>query len=111
VPLRELTVELLDELAQLEPFGMGNSPVQVLVPGVRLAQPPKRMGKENQHVRLRVTDGTAFVDAVWWNVPLDEPMPEGFFDLAAVPDRNEFNGRVSVQLKLLDWRATKSALG
>ena len=105
VPLRELTVELLDELAQLEPFGMGNSPVQVLVPGVRLAQPPKRMGKENQHVRLRVTDGTAFADAVWWNVPLDEPMPEGSFDLAAVPDRNEFNGRVSVQLKLLDWRA------
>jgi hypothetical protein len=26
------------------------------------------------------------------------------FDLAFTPQLNEFNGRVSVQLKLLDWR-------
>jgi single-stranded-DNA-specific exonuclease len=105
VGLKELTVDRLKELGRLEPFGMGNSPVQVIVPGLRLDQPPKRMGKESQHVRLRVTDGRTRADAVWWNVPPDEAMPSGTFDLACVPGLNEYNGRVTVQLKLLDWRS------
>jgi single-stranded-DNA-specific exonuclease len=104
VALADLSVERLNELGGLEPFGMGNSPVQVIVPGLRLEGPPKRMGKENQHVRLRVTDGRVRADVVWWNVPQSEVMPSGAFDLACVPALNEYNGRVTVQLKLLDWR-------
>jgi single-stranded-DNA-specific exonuclease len=104
VGLKELTVDRLKELGRLEPLGMGNSAVQVIVPGLRLDQPVKRMGKENQHVRLRVTDGQARADAVWWNVPPNEAMPSGTFDLACAPGLNEYNGRVTVQLKLLDWR-------
>ncbi len=111
VALKDLTEDRMKELGRLEPFGMGNSPVQVIVPALRLDQPAKRMGKENQHVRLRVTDGQARADAVWWNVPPNEAMPSGSFDLACAPALNEYNGRVTVQLKLLDWRAAGSTPG
>jgi single-stranded-DNA-specific exonuclease len=104
IGLSELNEELVTRLAVLEPFGMGNPAVQVIVPGVRLERPLMRMGKEKQHVRLRVTDGKAAADAVWWNVPPNGEMPSGTFDLACVPQLNEYNGRTSVQLRLLDWR-------
>jgi hypothetical protein len=33
-------------------------------------------------------------------------LPTGKFDLAFAPQENDFNGRRSVQLKVLDWRPT-----
>ncbi len=71
--------------------------------GLSHARPPQRMGKENQHVKLRVTDGGPMLEAVWWNCR-DAPLPADRFDLAFTPTVNEYNGRRSVQLKVLDWR-------
>jgi hypothetical protein len=51
-----------------------------------------------------VTDGTVTHEAVWWNGG-DKSLPVGKFDLAFAPQVNEFNGRRTVQLKVLDWRA------
>jgi len=49
------------------------------------------------------TDGAATLEAVWWGAG-EESLPVGRFDLAFTPQINEFNGRRSVQLKVLDWR-------
>jgi hypothetical protein len=35
----------------------------------------------------------------------DKSLPVGNFDLASAPSVNEFNGRRTVQLKVLDWRS------
>lgn len=102
-PLRDLGLEAVAELARLEPFGQGNPPIHLLLPGLRHARPPQRIGKEQQHWRMAVTDGHAHADCLWWNAAT-QTMPTGTFDLVAVPSINEFNGRRSVQLKLLDWR-------
>jgi single-stranded-DNA-specific exonuclease len=103
VRLKELTEAVLGELARLEPFGQGNPSVQVALPGVRHARPPARMGKEQQHWRFTVTDGTGQVDCVWWNAGT-RPVPVGEFDLAGVPEINEYQGRRSVRFKVIDWR-------
>jgi single-stranded-DNA-specific exonuclease len=66
--------------------------------------PPRRMGRENQHAKLRLTDGRAALEAVWWNCGA-AAMPEGRFDLAFIPAINQFKGARSVQLVVLDWRA------
>ena len=62
------------------------------------------MGKNRQHVKLWVTDGKTSHECVWWNAG-DLPLPVGTFDLAFAPQVNDYNGRTSVQLKVLDWRA------
>jgi hypothetical protein len=54
-----------------------------------------------------VTDGAATCEAVWWNGG-DESLPVGKFDLAFVPQVNEFNDNRTVQLKVLDWQPAKS---
>jgi len=104
---RELTLELVAELDQLQPTGQNNLPVQLAFRRVSHGRPPQRLGKEKQHARLWVTDGVTTHEAVWWGVGNAE-LPSGRFDLAFIPQINEFNGRRSVQLRVLDWRKAGS---
>jgi len=99
-----LTVERLRELQQLEQTGMGNPAVRLVMRNATHARPLLRMGAEKKHAKLWVTDGKRTVEAVLWNVG-DGSLPVGRFDLAFVPQLNEFNGSTTVQLKVLDWRA------
>lgn len=103
VTLRELTLASVAELDRLKPFGQGNPAVQFCAVGLTHHRPLQRMGANQQHVKLWVTDGTAVHEAVWWNAGQGK-LPVGRFDLAFVPGINEFNGRQVVQLKVLDWR-------
>jgi single-stranded-DNA-specific exonuclease len=108
--LGTLTVDLLHQLAGIEPVGQGNPPIQFAVRGVRLGRAPRRMGKKEQHAKLMITDGENSGEAVWWNCD-DALLPQGVFDLAVAPQLNHYNGRTSVQLRVLDWRASSAGNG
>ncbi len=101
--LSALTLERVEELARLEQTGMGNPSVHLALRGLLHARPLQRMGAEKKHARLSVTDGRATRDAVMWGVG-DGSLPVGRFDLTVVPQLNSYNGQVSVQLKVLDWK-------
>jgi hypothetical protein len=66
------------------------------------------MGAEKQHLKLWVTDGATTHEAVWWNAA-KEPQPPPRFDLAFAPQVNDYNGRRTVQLKVLDWKPSPLA--
>ena len=104
VGLNEITLDSLAELEQLKPTGMGNPALQFCARKLSHKKPLQRMGANKQHVKLWVTDGTVTHEAVWWNAGAGS-LPVGQFDLAFVPSVNDFNGRTTVQLKVLDWRA------
>lgn len=104
VGLDEMTFETLYELEKLKPHGQGNPATQFCARNLVHARPVQRIGSEKQHVKMRVTDGAATHEAVWWNGG-DKSLPVGKFDLAFVPQINQFNGNRMVQLKVLDWRA------
>jgi single-stranded-DNA-specific exonuclease len=102
VGLKEITLDSLAELEKLKPTGQGNPAVQFCARNLTQKKPPLRMGANKQHAKLWVTDGAVTHEAVWWNAGA---LPDGKFDLAFAPGVNEFNGRTTVQLKVLDWRA------
>ena len=104
VALREITLESLAELEQLKPMGQGNPAGQFSARNLTQKKSPLRMGANQQHVKLWVTDGAVTHEAVWWNAG-KSALPVEKFDLAFAPALNEFNGRRTVQLKVLDWRA------
>lgn len=54
--LGELTLELMEELRQLEPFGEGNAEPRFLLPEMRVTE-VARLGTEGQHLRLMLEDG------------------------------------------------------
>ena len=102
--LGDFTVASLATLDRLAPTGMGNPAVQFFASSLTLARPSLRMGATKQHAKMWVTDGAVKCEAVWWNVG-EASLPDGKFDLAFVPQINDYNGNRTIQLKVLDWRA------
>jgi single-stranded-DNA-specific exonuclease len=107
VTLAAINFRSLDELEQLKPAGMGNPAVQFFARNLTHAKPLQRMGAAKQHVKLWVTDTQTTHEAVWWNAG-NGTLPVGRFDLAFAPAINAFNGRTTVQLKVLDWRPAEN---
>ena len=103
VRLEAMTLECLGILDRLKPTGQGNPAVQFFARNVTQQRPPLRMGADKQHLKLWITDGATTHEAVWWGAG-NEPMPSPCFDLAFAPQVNDYNGRRTVQLKVLDWR-------
>lgn len=103
VGLNEISLASLAELDKLRPTGQGNPGVQFFARNVAHQRPLQRIGSERQHVKMWLTDGTATHEAVWWKAG-EKSLPVGRFDVAFAPQVNEFNGRRTVQFKVLDWR-------
>lgn len=102
VGMDEMNFEILYALERLKPHGQGNPATQFCARNVSHARPLQRIGADKQHVKMWITDGTVTHEAVWWNAG-DKQLPVGKFDMAFVPEINQFNGTRSVQLKTLDW--------
>jgi single-stranded-DNA-specific exonuclease len=107
VGLEEITLERLIELDLLRPTGQGNPSAQFFARNLAHQRPLQRIGAEKQHVKMWVTDGAGTHEAVWWGAG-NGSLPVGHFDLAFAPQINHFNGRRTVQLKVLDWRHFKA---
>ncbi len=105
VALAELSLECISALDQLEPVGQANPPVQLCARGVIQQRPARRLGGGQQHVKMWVGNHNEGIETLWWGAG-DSPLPSGPFDLAFTPQINEYNGRRSVQLKLIDWQDT-----
>lgn len=106
VSLSAMSLEQMEELFCLRPFGAGNSPIQFAAKKVTLQSSLYRMGKEGQHAKFWVADGKANCEVLWWNCG-EAKAPDGLFDLAFAPQINDYNGQRSVQLKLLHWRPVR----
>lgn len=103
VALRDLSHPTVKALARMEPLGQGNPAVQLAARNLVHSRPCQRMGKDQQHFKFWVSDGSGTREAVWWNGD-EKRLPEGRFDLAFSPQINVYNQQESVQLKILDWR-------
>lgn len=111
--LGELTLEAVESLESLAPFGRGNPEVRVLLRGLVLASTPQPMGAHGRHVSLQVRAGggrEAFggVGPVmrlvgWgWGEHRERLRPGMSLDAVVEPKVNRWNGRVSVEGELCD---------
>lgn len=92
---------LIESLADLEPFGNGN-PQPVLQSENILVLGQRRMGADGQHVKLTLQDGDARLDMLAFNAPEHFFVEPGeYVTVWYQPDINEWNGRRSVEGKLL----------
>jgi single-stranded-DNA-specific exonuclease len=96
----ELTLDLAEELTQLEPCGLGNPAASLLVPGARFSD--VRTMSEGRHARFTVLSGGARAAAVSFGC--DGTLPAGG-DGSAVDacfrlDRNAWRGVVEPRLVL-----------
>ncbi len=126
LPFRSVSFELLDELSALEPFGKGNEKYLFAEKDLKIAQ-MRILGKNSNLLKLNLisSDGFRFEGLFFGDIPsvLDElkssfgeeevekafrGVPNCIFISATyVPDRNEFNGMVTLNAKLQDIKVFK----
>ena len=94
----EASLELADELARLEPLGLGNPGVTLLAPAASLDD-VQRMG-DGRRLGTSVALGGFRCRAVWFGhgASADELRAGGRLDVAYRLARNEWNGAASVQM-------------
>ncbi len=96
--LADVSLDVADELGRLEPFGLGNPGVSVLLPAVEVGD-VRPMGADNKHLRFVVRSSAGTCRAVQWGGGRDaETLGGGRFDVVARVERNDWNGTSSVQL-------------
>ncbi|MCR5585423.1 MAG: single-stranded-DNA-specific exonuclease RecJ [Lachnospiraceae bacterium] len=121
LPFEKVSMELLDELHALEPFGKGNEKALFAEKDLRVERATV-MGKNRNVLRLNLVNSTGYrVSAVYFGDI------QGFFDRISVvygkeecdkmlrgmgnnvrisatyvPDKNEYNGIVTIQAKIQD---------
>jgi single-stranded-DNA-specific exonuclease len=98
----DITEVLIEQLAQLEPFGNGNPQPIITSEGVTVIG-LRRMGSDAQHIKLEVRDAQGAALQL-----LAFSAPEHFFVEVGIkvnvwyqPDMNEWNGRRTVEGRLL----------
>ena len=103
----EVAIELADEaiermLRHFEPFCVGN-PTPILVSrDVRLAAPPRLVGRDG--LKLRLSTGAGELDAIGWGMAnrvgdFDVAVP---VDIAFRLERDEFRGESRLQARIAD---------
>ncbi len=107
IPLSAATPDLEALMRHMEPFGPGNPAPVFVARRVSLAGAPRTMGKENTHLKLRLADGAAELDAIGWGMGdrAAALAAGGAVDVAFRLERDEYQGASRLQAKIADIRA------
>jgi single-stranded-DNA-specific exonuclease len=110
-PLSSLTHQTVRQIEELAPFGCGNERPMLCTSGLRLAEPPRRIGATGHHLSLRLEQhgvalrGVAFGGGDW---EADLNSAKGPLAVAFKPVINSFRGRSTVEMHVADWRCDGS---
>jgi len=106
LPLSEVRPSILEMQEAIEPTGAGNPSVKFVCRNLRVTQ-KKKIGKDQSHLRMSVTDGRITYEAVAFRQGhWADAMPERI-DILFSFELNVFNGRTSLQLNVLDIRPSE----
>lgn len=104
VTAAEITTELAVSLKMLEPFGAGNPEPLLRMCGVTVVE--RRVVGE-KHLRLKFTkDGRTFSAIAFGMAAVTT---DGLIDIAFYPEENSYNGTTTLQLRIKELRASKTA--
>jgi single-stranded-DNA-specific exonuclease len=108
-PFSAFTLETTQQLERLGPFGHGNTRPLLCTTGATLSGPPKPLGGSGHHLAMMLSQhgvtlrAVAFGGGDWLDDLIEA---DGPLDVAFRPVINDFRGRRSVELHLVDWRPT-----
>ncbi|MFC1756213.1 single-stranded-DNA-specific exonuclease RecJ [Patescibacteria group bacterium] len=109
IPASLIDENLMNELDLLRPYGMGNrEPVfasyNLNVTGVNI------VGKEQQHLSLRLLDGDKFAKAIYFNYKdyfKEEINTGNKIDIVYTLKKNEFNGKTYIDMIIKDIKKSE----
>jgi single-stranded-DNA-specific exonuclease len=104
--LDDLSLELVEEIERLAPFGAGNPPLILATRELSMVS-HATIGRNREHLQLIVEDESGDTQKVLWWGGMGEPLPEGRFDLAYTVRASDYRGQRDVQVEWVDARLIK----
>lgn len=106
-----VTLEEVEELSRLEPYGAGNSRPVFALMGAKV-ESLQSVG-QNRHMKLRLSKGTCHLDAIFFSTTAEEcgVSAGSRVDAAFYLQINEFRGNSNVQLQMIDLRPSVEPSG
>ncbi|MBZ0308149.1 MAG: single-stranded-DNA-specific exonuclease RecJ, partial [Anaerolineae bacterium] len=101
IPLAFATLELAQQLHQLEPTGFANPQPLFISERLRVMD-YKGVGKEGKHLKLRLSEGPISIDAIGFGLGHWSRSMPMYVDVAYYLQVNEWNGRTTAQLNVQD---------
>ncbi len=105
--LGQLSLEVVEQMQMLAPFGTGNPRPVLFCGGVELDEPARRMGSGDRHLSVKLRQGSKVVRGVAFSAGdwCDElNSVDGPIEIAYRPVINDFRGFRKVEIHLVDWR-------
>lgn len=99
IRLRDVTLELIEDLKRLEPFGMGNPAPVFLVEGAEVLS-ARAVGAEGAHLKLTLGQEDALMDAIAFQMGGRAGTLRGRCDLAVSPVANTFGGKTAAECRV-----------
>jgi single-stranded-DNA-specific exonuclease len=105
--LPELSLELVEDLERLAPFGAGNPPLVFATRNLRLTG-YAAVGRTGEHLQLTIEDELGHSQhSIWWQ-GAGFSLPESRFDLAYSVRASTYRGQRAVQIEWIDYRVADS---
>jgi single-stranded-DNA-specific exonuclease len=109
ISLDQLSLNLVDELEKLAPFGPGN-PAVVLACRDLMLKSYSVIGKTGEHLQLLVEDSAGLTRKIIWWQGVGNPLPEGRFDLAFSVRASDYRGERALQIEWIHARSILAEL-
>jgi len=108
VSLSEVSLDLVEQLERLAPFGPGNSAPTLATKDLTLAG-KSAVGRKGEHLQMIVEDAHGLqARLIWWQ-GTSWSLPEGRFDLAYTVRASGYRGQRELQMEWVDARPLERA--
>lgn len=110
-PLSQLTLQTMQHIDMIGPFGQGNPRPTLLCRNIELDEPARRMGGGDRHLTVKLKQGPSTIRGVAFGAGdwCDElNAVDGPIEVVYRPMINEFRGYRKVEVQLIDWRPAEA---
>jgi single-stranded-DNA-specific exonuclease len=103
--LSTLNWELIEILERMAPFGIENPRPVFMCPQVKVVQ-AQRVGRDGRHLKMALSDGVLTYSAIAFRSGerWDECQAGSSLDVVCTLEKNIWQGKERLQLKVRDWR-------
>jgi len=111
--LDSLDEQLVSDLARLEPYGNGNAEPRLATDWLQLAGEPRAVGANKEHLQLTLKQGSTVRKGIAFGMAsrIPELLDHRRCRVAFRPMLNEWNGRTSVEMQVIDLHTPNDANG
>ena len=105
--IASLSLDTVGQIEKLAPFGQGNRRPILCASAVRLTEAPRVIGAGGRHLAMTLVQHGAKIRGVAWGAAEWLPhLPAAgqTFHVAFRPKINEFRGRRTAEMEIVDWR-------